>query len=420
MTPKSRIFSLGVSHHTAPLALRDRLHCAASEFDSTLSACSAVGGIVVLATCHRIELYADVAVAPEAAAPLLHHLLSQVTGVPENDYRGHAYHHAGNAVAVHLMRVACGLDSRILGEPQILGQVAEAHRLASDARHTTPALDALFRAAIRTGKRARAETAIGQKPATIPAIAVAQALNPCPDPTRSSFLIVGAGEMARLTLKALRRRGMTEISVANRTLARAQAMVVPWQGQAFGLDRLKEALASADVVFVAASTRTPLVNEAIVGHRDRPLVLVDLAVPRGVSAEVRLNSAVRLIDVDALQATLDRSLAARRAEVPHVEAIITAENTRLEAVLRRLAIRPVIVDLRLKAEAIRRQELDRTLRYLDDLDPQARQHLRRFSHALVNKLLHEPTTRLRQRANDDDPDALAATIRELFGLDNQA
>lgn len=412
------ILCLGLSHQTAPVALRERLLCSLEDLAAPLPQNSTVLELVLLSTCNRIELYAVTEGAPDSSNDVLEALLAQVSGVPVQLFSDYAYRLVGEGAVVHLLKVAAGLDSRVLGEPQILGQVTKAHMTAVSHHTSGPILNAVFQAAIRAGKRTRTETTISSNPASVSSVAISMARKVLGGLSRYQILVVGAGEMAHLAVKALRHRGLTNIAVANRTLSRAEALVAPWNGRAYTLEQLPEAIEAADVVISAVQIARPIITPATIGHRKRPLVLVDIAVPRNISQEVRELSQVQLFDVDDLQVTLDGALAERQAEIPHVEVIIGEEQENLRAELRQQSIKPLIVDMRRKAEAIRQMEIDRTLRHLSDLDPQALSHIQHLSRSLVNKLLHEPTIRLQQAAREDTAEPYVATVRDLFGLEN--
>jgi glutamyl-tRNA reductase len=277
-------------------------------------------------------------------------------------------------------------------------------------------LDVLFKAAIRTGKRVRSETAISSNPASVSSVAIALAQQVLGDLRQRQLLIVGAGEMGRLAVKSLQKRAMQQVSVANRSLANAETAVAQFNGRAYGLDELPQAIAAADVVITAVQSAIPLIDTQTIIRRERPLVIVDIAVPRNVTTAVAKLPYVTLFDVDDLQTMLDESLAARQAELPRVQAIIAAETKRLNGQLRELSIRPLLVDMRRKAEQIRESELERTLRHLGEIDPQTLAHIQHFSRSLVNKLLHEPTLRLKEKANRNEAADYMATLRDLFGL----
>lgn len=403
---------LAVSHHTAPVALRERLGCTLMEVVRQRPS-EAVCELVLLSTCNRIELYGVVEAEMLPAKAVLLNLLAQTCGLDVAQFGEYVTVYAEDAVGNHLLRVAAGLDSLVLGEAQILGQVTDAYVTAVSQGTTGPILDALFKAAIRTGKRTRTETAISSNPASISSVAIALAQRTLGDFQNRPTLVVGAGEMARLAVKSLRHRGLSRIAVANRTVARAAALVSEWHGRFYDLTQLPQAMAEADVVITAVSSEMPIIDATTIGERERPLIVVDLAVPRNVDTAVAKLPQVRLFDVDDLQATLDESLAARQAEVPAVEAIIAEEKANLQDQLRQLTIKPLIVDMRRKAEEIRQIELERTLRHLGDVDPQTLTHIQHLSRSLVNKLLHEPTARLRQKATDE---VYTMTVRDLFGL----
>jgi glutamyl-tRNA reductase len=341
--------------------------------------------------------------------------------VAGEEFTGYLDHYEGMAAAGHLARVAGGLESLALGEPQILGQVQGAFAAALEAGAIGPILGAVFRAAIRAGKRARTETPISTNPASVSSVAIALAQEVTGDLRRARILVIGLGEMGRLTLKTLRQRGVACIAVANRTRERAERIAAEAGYRAYGLDELPEALAEADVVFSSTAAADVVLPAALVGdvlarRGGRDLVLVDIAVPRDIEPAVRSLPGAHLFDIDDLRETLDSGLAARQRAVPAVEAIIDAELAELEAALQQQAVAPIIVALRRQAEAIRRHEVERSLRQLGEVDPAVRDQLQQLSQSLVTKLLHEPTLRLKERATRGEAAAYASTVRDLFGL----
>lgn len=236
-------------------------------------------------------------------------------------------------------------------------------------------------------------------------------------------VIIGAGEMAELALKALQARQIGAVTVVNRSCSRAESLTAKWGGAARGLEQLDALLLTADIVISATGAPHFILDAALIerlmGERNgRALVLIDIAVPRDIDPQAAQIPGVRLFDVDDLQDKLDKALAARQREVPQVEAIIAEELTILAGQLRQLTAKPFIVDLRQRAEEIRQRELERTLRHLGDVDPQVAAHLQHLSHSLVNKLLHEPTIRVKEQASNGRSAAYVATARHLFGLEN--
>lgn len=434
--PATRIACLGLSHRTAPVALRERLSCSLADVHRLLplmarvqeangrhDCLAAVQEVVILSTCNRMEIYASLEAGGVSPRVTLTNLLAAVHHTDLAPFADQLYFFQGWNAVDHLCHVASGLDSLVLGEPQILGQVTEAYMAAVDEGTAGPVLTATFQAAIRAGKRARTETEISSQPTSISSVAIGHAQAITGDLAEQQVLVVGLGEMARLALKALRARGVARVAVANRTKAKAATAVAPWGGAAYGLDELPTALAKADVVISATGSPTPVIDKAMVAQArarraDRPLVLIDIAVPRDVDPGAAGLPGVHLFDVDDLQDTLNEALVARQTQVPRVQAIIAEEIETLDKELRELLVQPIIVDLRRKAEVIRQRELERTLRYLRDIDPQTLDHIHHLSRSLVNKLLHEPTMRLKAHASDSDTAEFAAAVRDLFGLED--
>jgi glutamyl-tRNA reductase len=381
--------------------------------------------MVVLSTCNRIELYAYVDAAPAEAHTLLLNYLDAHHPIEVNTFRDYLYFYTGDETVEQLLRVAAGLDSLVLGEPQILGQVTSAFMQAVETGSAGPALTALFHGAIRAGKRARSETAISSNPATVSSVAIALAEDVVGDLRGQRVLVVGLGDMGQMTLNALRKRGVEQISLVNRSRERAEEIAAAWHGNVYDLAALPQALAGTDVVISATAAPYPIIDtraveRAMVSRQGQPLVLIDIAVPRDVDPAVRVIPGIHLYNMDDLQTTLDEALAARQEEIPRVEAILAEEATRIADQFRMLTVAPVIATLRQKAEAIRQRELQRTLRYLgDDVDPETVKHVQHLSRSLVNKLLHEPTVRLRQQAGNGDDNVYVDAVRELFNLNSE-
>jgi glutamyl-tRNA reductase len=420
------ILCVGLSHHTAPLALRERLHYSSPALCATLarlgcgndSRPNQLSELAILSTCNRLEVYA-VSVEPANVQTLIE-LLAETTGVQPDEFESHLFHYAGLDAVAHLCSVACGLDSLILGEPQILGQVAEAFETAFRQRAAGPELSALFRTAIRAGKRARTETGISRNPASISSVAVHLAEQVVGPLAERRVLVVGAGEMGELAVEALRSRNVHQITVVNRTRQRAVELAERWGGQALSFEQLGDALRAADIVI--ASTGAPhliidaqMVRDSQAG-RSRPLALIDIAVPRDVDPAVTSIPGVHLFDIDQLQSQLEGAVTERQQEVPRVEAIVAQEVKAFDQWLRTMEMTPIITDLRAKAERIRQGELDRTLRRMPDLDPRTRDQIEHLSRLLVNKILHEPTLRLKAEAGSGRTAEYAQTVRHLFGL----
>ena len=423
---KAQIALIGLSYRTAPIAVREQLSCSVAALPVSFLAgnerYAAVRELVILFTCNRVELYAAMDQVSGSTRELLLSLLSEITGADTAVFNEQLYFHTGRVAADHLLRVATGLDSSVLGEPQILGQVTQAYMAAIEVKTIGPVLTELFRAAIRSGKRARTETGISHNPVSTSSMAIAQAQKQAGDLKHKNCLIIGLGEMGRLAFKRLQARGVQHISLVNRTYQRAADLAQQHGQTAYHWEALADALATADIVISATGATQPVINAAdicgvMAARPQRPLVLLDIAMPRDITPDVGQIEGVHLWDADELQGSLDESLAARRQEVPKVEQIIAEELEALLAQLRMLAVKPVIVTLREKAEGIRRHEMERMLSNLGEVDAKTMQQLQIFSRSLVNKLLHEPTVRLKTKACHDEANQYIMTLNDLFDLE---
>ncbi len=429
------ILCLGLSHQTAPVELRERLNYSPEALQTALthfgnrqpSSLTGLSELAILSTCNRVELYA---VAPDEAPSLdtefiaLRDFLAETRGVPSLEFEPHVYHYAGLPAVEHLCRVAAGLDSLILGEPQILGQVIKAYESGLAASALGSVLTAVFRTAIHVGKGPRTENRISHNPASLSSVAVRLAEQIMGDLTSQRVLVIGAGEMGTLAVAALRARGVQRLTLVNRTYQTAQVLAQRWGIKVQPYEHLAQALRAADLVISATATpqaiiKSEMIRPALAG-RDYPLVLIDIALPRNIEPQVANLPGIQLIDLEQLQARLEGALADRRNEIPKVEAILVEELASFDAWLRGADMLPLIAELRTKAERIRQHELARTLHYLPDLDPAARQHIERLSQSLVNKLLHEPTRHIRAEAAGEQAAHYAQTVRQLFGLDEPA
>ena len=412
-----RLVCLGLSHRTAPVELRERV----GSLGPGAARCPAVEEHAVLSTCYRVELYARLTESVEDARDELIRALAGEHDVDRELLVDHLYVHSGDDVARHLGRVAAGLDSLVLGEAEILGQVGDAFESGKAEGTIGPALTLLFRSAIAVGRRARVETSIGSNPATASSMALALADGALGDLRERHALVVGAGRIGLQTLKAFASRGIREVAVANRTRERAAEAAERFGASVFGLDQLEDALAWADVAVTATSSEAQIIDAELVRRSaarrgTRPLVLVDLAVPADVARDVADVDGGKLFDVDDLRAGLDETMASRLREVPRVEEIVEQEVEAFSRRFRELEVEPLVVELRRRAEQIRLQELERALRDLGGVDEATAERIDRLTQALVKKLMHEPTVRLRERAGAGEGDDVATVARQLYGL----
>jgi glutamyl-tRNA reductase len=374
--------------------------------------------LVILSTCNRIELYA---VSNCFDPDNLKVFLSEARGVPADELTPHLYHYRDEDAIRHIMRVASGLDSLVLGEPQILGQVTTALEQARGAGSSGPLLSRLFQRAIHAGKRARTETHIARNPASVSSLAASLAEKSVHNLTQAQVVVLGAGEMAELAVEALRKRGAAKVLVLNRTLERADSLAKRWQAKASTFERLDDALLVADVLVSSTGAPHSIINPGMVKRimetrPSRPLVMIDIAVPRDVDPGCNDLPGVAVHDIDSLYARLEHSLAEREAEVPLVEAILNEEASKFMEFFGSLDMLPLIAGMRQLAEAIRQAELNKTLRRLPDLDEAGRARIEALTQALVKKLLDTPTNCLRAQANTPSAPEYADVARTLFGL----
>ncbi len=410
----------GVSHHTASLELRERV---AIDLDTAAAVARDISRVsdgrleaVVLSTCNRTELY--LASRDDGVAEAAEQALLGLAGADAGALAPLAYRLADESAALHLFRVAAGLDSLVPGEGEILGQVKEAYEAGSPG----PLLDRTFRMALHAGRRARFETAIGESPASVPAAAAALAQQVFEGLDGRRVVLVGAGRTSELTARNLRSRGAAVTGVVNRTVERAERLAASLGARAFALDEVAQALAGADVVI--SSTSAPgfvltadALSSGLRSRRGRPLLFVDLAVPRDVDPALAAVDGCFVYDVDDLEAVVSASLEGRRAEAVHAERIVAAEADRFRAWQASLAVVPAIASLRALAEEIRSTELARVEGKLPESE---RAVVDTVTAQIVNKLLHLPTIRMKEAAVTPDGLVYADVVRHLFGLGEES
>ncbi|MFQ5595022.1 MAG: glutamyl-tRNA reductase, partial [Anaerolineae bacterium] len=424
-----RLICVGFSHHTAPVELREQLSFSGSKLRAGLEHLRPANAepplniheAVILSTCNRLEIYAFSQDA-DAGVARISRFLSDMHRVPESAFTPHLYIHHDDSTARHLFRVAAGLDSMVVGESEILGQVRRAHEIARGQGAAGQILSALFAKAVRAGRRVRHETAINERPASVPSAAVELACEQCGTLEGATVLVVGAGDMGALTAKALMKHGTDGIIVSNRSYPRAVELANQWDGCAVTFDRLTEAMQEADIIISATGAPHPIIKydmmAQVMGRRaHRPLLIIDIAVPRDVEPAVGEIAGVTLHDIDALRSRVDSNLAQRKAEIPLAENIVAEEAASFMAWFHARDVVPTIVDLRDQAEAVREDEVNRALHQLRNLSDQEREIIDRLSRRIVNKLLHEPTVRLKRHANGHSGFYYTETLRELFALD---
>jgi len=420
----SDLLALGISHKTAPLELRERLALTegrAAGVLNDLRSHAQVGEAAAISTCNRTELYLVVTDPVEAENVALG-ALSRQAGIRPTELIESLYSYRGIEAARHLYRVAAGLDSMILGEAEIQGQVKRAYELALVEGATGAILNRLFRGALAAGKRVRGETRIGEGGISVPSAAVQLATRTLGDLTGRHVLLIGAGETAELTARALTARGVETVFVANRRYDRAIGLAERFGGSAVRLEDLPAQLEIADIVVSSTNSPHHLVEreelELVAAARDyRPLLLIDLAVPRDIDPSCREVTGVVVRDVDDVQTIADRNATGREVESRGAEVIVAAELARFERWLGSLEVLPTVASLRVRADEIVSRVLAENIGRFDDLSHEDQVRIEAMARSIASRLLHEPTLRLKRAAEESDAYQQVAALRELFGLD---
>jgi glutamyl-tRNA reductase len=422
----SELLALGVSHKTAPLDLRERLSLTEGSAVGALRELTVAEGIheaAAISTCNRTELYLVVSDTVEAESTALG-VLTRQADIPPTELLGHLYSHRGVEAADHLFRVTAGLDSMIVGEAEIQGQVKRAYELALVEGATGPILNRLFRGALAAGGRVREETRIGEKGLSIPSVAVELARRTLGDLSERRVLDVGAGETAELVARALVARGVATVVVANRHYDRAIGLAERFSGEAVRFEELPAQLEAADIVVSATNSPHHIVErddlaQVMATREGRPLLLVDIAVPRDIEPACRELAGVSLHDIDDVQQIAERNASGREAEARRAEPILAAELDRFERWHASLEVVPTIGALRERADEVVRRVLAENEGRWESLSEADRERLTAMSKAIASRLLHEPTLRMKRSAGDEEAYLYVSALRELFGLDSE-
>jgi len=415
---------VGISHRTAPVELRERVDFSARGVAEALRALAARGSTretVIVSTCNRAEVYAACE-DPGATRADVERFIADYNGVAASDIALHIYELADLEAARHLFRVAAGLDSLVVGEPQILGQVKDAHAAAAEAQCVGPVLNRVFHSSFAVGKRVRSETGLGAGAVSVSYAAVSLARKIFGDLAGMSVAVVGAGEMGKLTALHMKSQGVQHVTILSRSMAHAArtaeaiggAVAAPW-------DEMDAVIAASDIVIAATGAAAPILSKARVEsvmrpRRNRPLFVIDIAMPRDVEPAAGEIEQVFLYNIDDLQATVRENLARRANEVSRAETIVTEEVQKFAAWLRSRSAIPTVVALRQRFEAIRRSELDRLDFKLSTLPPEARARVDEITRLIVEKLLLSPTEQLKSVSDADTVGAYSEALTRLFGL----
>lgn len=418
MNDRLTLVATGLSHNTASLSVRERAALTAEDLPGALQHLSSkVGNGVVVSTCNRTEVYV-VADTRDAGLPQALDLFLGATGVRHPRIEDHTYYFRDEDAVRHLHRVACGMDSMVLGEVEILRQVRAAMNASFEAGLLTSVHDRLFHSALRAGRRIHANTYIGRHDRSVAAAALTMAKRALGKLADKRMLVIGAGHAATMAVRAMLHEGATGIRIVNRTHERAVKLAEHTGATAVPIEQLPEALAEADLVICVASSSV-LSRESLKGilraRRDRVLVIGDLGVPRNVDPAVRGLPGVHLFDMDDLMTLCPSTPEDRERDIAHAQAILEDEVTRFLLWWRSSHAVPTIAALEEAVEAARQREIAKTLRRLPSFDEDQRQALDALTKALVKKVLHRPITRLKLHGDDS---AYIALGRELFGLES--
>lgn len=419
------IVLVGLNHKTAPLAVRERLFAGCQDLADLPADLLSQGGVreaMYLSTCNRVELLASVE-EDSGAETALTDYLARRGALRREEAESCLFLYRDEEAIRHLFRVTSSLDSLVMGEAQILGQVKDAYRQALAKNATGVALNRLLHRAFRTAKRVRTETGIAANPVSVSFAAVELAKKIFGTLAGKKLLVIGAGEMAELTCTHLIGNGAEEITVANRSAAQGTALAEKFHGRAVSLAALDEALGDADIVISSTGAPSYIVTEAMASRclrkrKNRLLFFIDIAVPRDIDPAVDALENVFLYNIDDLQGIVDENIKNRRREALRAEAIVTEEVANYLNWLRELEAVPTIVSLRSKADGIVRRELEKAGYWLTGLPEDDREKVEALVHGIVNKILHAPMAVMKEESAEFASQDIVAAVRQLFRLDD--
>ena len=411
---------LGVNHRTAPVEVRERLAIPESKLPQALQQLMTLPGVnegLILSTCNRVEIVAQTA----NGSADLRHFLKEYFAVDPTPYEPHLYEFRQDDAVRHVFRVASSLDSMVVGEPQILGQVKEAYATARAAGTVQSYLDLLLTRAFAVAKRVRTETAVGSSSVSVASVAVELAGKIFGSLEGKHVCIVGAGKMSELAARHLVAQGAGPVFVANRTYERACALAERFGGQAIKFDKLYDHCERADVVITSTGAPVTIFKREhgarfLAKRRNRPMFFIDLAVPRDVDPEMSKLDGIFVYDIDDLQEAVSSHVESRKKEAEHAESIIQTEVERFHARLQTLHVVPTIVSLQDQFETIRQAELDRVRGRLGKLTPEQEMAVEALTHGIVNKIMHTPIRSLKSAAAGPEMTTIIETFRKIFDL----
>lgn len=423
------IVVVGLNHKTAPVALLERLAINEERLPKALHQLGTFDHVLegaILSTCNRTEVYALVSKF-HGGAQDLRNFLSEFCHIAPEDFSDHLYTYHDDGALRHLFRVSAGIDSMVVGESEILGQVRRCFQWASDEGQLHKVLGTAFRHALRVGKRARTETAIGRNPISVSSAAVDLARRAFPGHglAGKKVAIVGAGKMGHLAVKALASAGADDLTVVNRTEDRGAALAKVFDAEALPMTELASVVASSDILICSTTAPETIADRAMVAAAmadrglDRPLFIVDIAVPRDVESSVAEVPGVILRDIDDLKGVVEAGVGSRLEEAAKVEEIINDEITRFLSWERATEFAPTAADLVAKADLLRSVEVERIRSHLDSMTPDQRDAVDHMSRRLLSKLLHTPLNKAKTLSNSKQGYIYLSALRELFELDDE-
>jgi len=415
----------GLSHHTCPVEVREKLGFTTQAVPRALLRLGSQfdgGGAVILSTCNRVELYLHHPGEPRELGRQMCAFLSEWHNVPEAEFADHLYEYHGREAVGHLFRVASSLDSLVVGEAQILGQVHDAFIAAQAAQTTDKVLNALFQQAFSLAKRLRTNTDIGAGQVSISSVAVVLAASIFMDLSDKTVMIVGSGDVAELTLKSLVGRGVKDVLIANRHPERAEALAEAFQGRPVPFESLRDHLYRADILIGATAAPRFVLHPEDFQHamprRDHaPMFVIDIAVPRDVDPATSALDNVYVYDIDDLEKVVNQNMEARRREMERCLAAVEQEADKFVRWMSGLAAEPTIVSMSEELNAIRERELKKTLAALGDLTPKQRQEVEYLAQRIVNAILQRPMTHIKHEIGHHDPNTVIHLVKRLFGIE---
>lgn len=418
------ILAVGLNYRTSPVEIRETFSFSASRLPDALQELRETKSIlecVIVGTCNRTEIYAVVD-RQYACGHFIRGFMEKWFGIPREQFQPFLYAYQDREAVEHLFRVSCGLDSMVVGETQILGQVRDAFLLAQHQKTTGTLLNTLFKQAVTLAKRAHAETSIGENPVSVSYAAVELGKRVFGSFNGKTVMIVGAGKMSELTAKHLHAGGSNRILVVNRTHERARELAGKFAGEAYGFDRLRECLASADIVISSTgSSETVLTKEDVQSilhaRKSRPLFMVDIAVPRDLDPAIGELPNVFLYNIDDLESIVEANLEERYNEAAKIETMVKAEYTEFERWLKTLGITPVIHALQEKSKRIYEETMESMLKKLPDLDEREQKVIRKLTKSIVNQMMRDPILRIKEMAAERHGGESLEMFTKIFALE---